>query len=663
MDGPEFVVVPKVVKPKSKGQKILTAVFVSLGLAALLGGTYSSLIYFVLLDFQNMPYLEFSYRSDLEDESQITVTIDKVYSDSDYPAKFRIPNKLLGYPVTAIGDSAFAGLKRLEEVQFPSTIASIGQYAFSNCENLLTFNIPSDLDYIGTDAFQGTAFLLNRPDGPVEIGSILYTYNGYLPNDTAVVKSEESPAIALHDNYFNLGEYVQIGAGAFRDQDGIVYVEFPDSIDTIANYLFQDCDSLSELHLGADVAYIGNYAFDGCSSLTTLKWSDQIETIGSYAFQGTHFTGEVAFGANVSSIGEGAFQNCSEITKITIPSAITAIENYVFDGCSSLSDIIFPAMEHSPNSKIISFGIAAFRATAISEFTIPFSVRNLQESTFENCDNLVSVFAYDNTEGTTRTEYVLDEDTGEMVAVPVLHGLTKMTTKIFYDSSAFKELVLVDKDNIVTSPRNRVTLPSTLAQLGEQNVESYVFAQTAIEVLDLTSAIRFIAPSLATNSPLLREVIIGAEATMLTAIYKDAFLNCIALEEFVMPDTVRSANSSVFEGCTSLTSVTLSTHASFNTIDTNFFRGCTSLTNIIIPSNIRAIKDRAFESCTSLLAITIPSSVISMSANVFNACNPALQITVMTTPGMPNNTANWNANWLGSPLTVEANVTYIVDEE
>ncbi|NCA96532.1 MAG: hypothetical protein EOM74_06075, partial [Methanomicrobia archaeon] len=90
MDGPEFVVVPKEIKPKSKRQKIIIAISVIFGIVALLGGAYYSLIYYVLLDFVTMPYITFSYRSDIADQSKVTVTIDRVYSDSDYPARFRI---------------------------------------------------------------------------------------------------------------------------------------------------------------------------------------------------------------------------------------------------------------------------------------------------------------------------------------------------------------------------------------------------------------------------------------------------------------------------------------------------------------------------------------------------------------------------------------------
>ncbi|MFA5223477.1 MAG: hypothetical protein WC411_04045, partial [Bacilli bacterium] len=80
MDGPEFAVIPVEVKQKSKRRLVITWVSVILGILVLLGGAYSSLIYFVLLDYVTMPYITFSYRSDLADESQITVTIDRVYS-------------------------------------------------------------------------------------------------------------------------------------------------------------------------------------------------------------------------------------------------------------------------------------------------------------------------------------------------------------------------------------------------------------------------------------------------------------------------------------------------------------------------------------------------------------------------------------------------------
>ncbi|MDD3938321.1 MAG: leucine-rich repeat domain-containing protein [Bacilli bacterium] len=657
MDSPEFVVVPVEKKKKSKAKKTITVISMIFGILAILAGVYTPLIYFVLLDYLVMPYLTFSYRSDISDESQITVTIDKVYSDSDYPARFRVPGKLMGYPVTAIGPSAFAGLDRLKEVIFPETITSIGTNAFNNCINLAKFNIPRDLNYIGKDAFNDTPYIDAYPDDAVIIGSILYTYKGVLANDTAIVKSEESPAIDDHEHYFNLGGFEQIGAGVFANQAGITYVEYPDNLDTVSDQLFYNCTNLSEVYLGNHVKYIGEEVFYGDSSLKIVKSFELIESIGNYAFKGTGIEGSIVFGSNLTNIGAGAFQDSKALTSVSFPFGLAVLNNYVFDGCESLEEVILSEEEYSPQSVLYDIGIAAFRGTAISEFRIPFSVRTLKDSAFENAKNLTKVYAYDNTTDTGRTISNLNEETGQIETSRIAHGLQKITPRVFYNADNFKELILVDKDNQIVSALNRVTLPNTLQQLGEANTDSFIFSNTAIEVLDLSSSIRFIAPTLAKGAAQLREVLFDYDTVSVNTIYREAFMNCSSLISFAIPDTVRTINMSVFEGCSSLTSVTLPENEDFIIIDVNLFRGCASLSEITIPGTVQDIKERAFENCLGLIAIAIPSSVKKIGSNVFNGCDSSLQITVMT---HNNNTANWNSQWLGtSGLTLENNVTYI----
>lgn len=658
MHGPEFAIIPQKEKKRSLKHKIIMSVSIILGVAVILTGAYAALIYYVLLDFVTMPYITFSYRSDLENKDDITVTIDRVNVNSNYPSKFFIPRKLSGYRVTAIGESAFAGLDRLEEVTFPDTINYIGEDAFSNCINLDVFNVPRDLNYIGTNAFYNTAYLNNHSAGAVTIGPILYTYNGNLPNDTAIVKSEDSPAILTHDNYFNLEPFVQIGAGVFAGQKGITYAELPDDLEEVSDKLFYQNTNLEEVHLGSNIKHIGHQAFSGAKELSLMEWSDKIETVGNYAFKDTNFSGEVTLGENVKEIGEGAFQNSKAMTKITIPSQIKAINNFVFDGCESLSEVVFPEREFSINSQITFIGKAAFKGTAISEFTFPFSIRTLQESVLENTPNLVSVYVYNNTEDTYRIETIYDEEEDEYVDNQVTHGLTKITTNAFTNATQFKELVLVNKNRVIESPLNRVTLPITLVQLGESNVSSNLFSNTAVKVLDLRSKIRFIAPALAKNATQLEEVIFDGESRI-TSVYKEAFMNATQIVNFTFPESVRAASSSVFEGATSLKIVTLPTNTNFNTIDSRLFKDATSLESIIIPNNIRAIKNQAFENCISLRTISIPSSVTTMGANVFQGCHEDLQITIYT---HNENMRNWDANWLGSTLSLIENVTFVEED-
>ncbi|MDD3938333.1 MAG: leucine-rich repeat domain-containing protein [Bacilli bacterium] len=670
MNGPEFVVVPQQKNKTSKRRKIIAIISISLSLLVLIGGAYASLIYYVLLDYVTMPYITFSYRSDLADESQITVTIDKVNHYSDYPARFRIPRKLMGYPVTAIGPSAFAGLERIEEVIIPDSVELIGEYAFANCSSLRKFNSPTGIRRIGTDAFLNTPFLLESPDGPIEIGPFLYTYKGDIPENTYILVDDKSEAYDPDNkdfNYFFIGEYSRFSDGVFMNQDGIVYVEIPSSVEEIPNQLFKNCQNLAEVHLNDSVTIIGNEAFSGATSLLEIEWSEFVVSVGDYAFKDTNFTGEVSLGINLVEIGEGAFQNSKEMTKITIPAGVTTIKNYVFDGCENLSEIILEDREFSTDSKITAIGTAAFRGTAISEFTIPFSVRSLQDNTFENCPNLTSVFIYNNIEGTERIEYSTDEE-GQMVENFVKHGLTKIGLNAFNNSSAFKELVLVDQNNQVENAtlRNVVSMPVTLTQLGEQRRKSNIFSGTAAEVLNLNiKGLSFVANSLAENATSLREILFynnpADESEGIKTINANAFSGCTSLVgvngEMVIPNSVETMGANVFMGCSSLTSVTLPSNAKYLTIDTGTFKDCSSLTEITIGGNIVAIKERSFENCTSLTAITIPSSVKTMGANVFNGCDNSLQITVMT---HNDNTANWNSQWLGtSGLTVEANVTYV----
>ena len=52
-----------------------------------------------------------------------------------------IPSEIGGYPVTAIGDGAFASAP-ITSVTVPSGVESIGYYAFGSCASLISANLP-----------------------------------------------------------------------------------------------------------------------------------------------------------------------------------------------------------------------------------------------------------------------------------------------------------------------------------------------------------------------------------------------------------------------------------------------------------------------------------------------------------------------------------------
>ncbi len=75
------------------------------------------------------------------------------YTGSD--KKLTIPDKdYSGNPVTAIGDSAFAGNTTITSVNLPASLTQIGAQAFEGCSSLESVNTPNSVTTIGKAAFK-----------------------------------------------------------------------------------------------------------------------------------------------------------------------------------------------------------------------------------------------------------------------------------------------------------------------------------------------------------------------------------------------------------------------------------------------------------------------------------------------------------------------------
>ncbi|MCD7782890.1 MAG: leucine-rich repeat domain-containing protein, partial [Firmicutes bacterium] len=97
----------------------------------------------------------------------------------------------------------------------------------------------------------------------------------------------------------------------------------------------------------------------------------------------------------------------------------------------------------------------------------------------------------------------------------------------------------------------------------------------------------------------------------------EADIDAISSDYSIKSGTIGIANYA-FEGCTSLTSVTIPD--SVKTIGGGAFSGCASLTSITIPDGVTTIGEYAFYGCESLTSITIPDSVTHIGAYAFWGC-------------------------------------------
>lgn len=96
------------------------------------------------------------------------------------PCKVIIPDKLDGYPVTAIGDEVFAGYYNLTEVLLPGSIESIGNGTFERT-GLARINLPFGIESIGSRAFYATlndtSVGITIPSSVTKLGEMAFAFN------------------------------------------------------------------------------------------------------------------------------------------------------------------------------------------------------------------------------------------------------------------------------------------------------------------------------------------------------------------------------------------------------------------------------------------------------------------------------------------------------
>ena len=282
---------------------------------------------------------------------------------------------------TTIHDNLFKECSGLKTITIPDTITSIGNSAFLSCSNLTEIEIPASVTNIGINAFKDCTSLekLTLNEGLTTLSQECFANTKI----TSVTIPSTLSSVSMDLEYYY--------GGPFGGCDSLNNVTFNDKTTTIHDNLFKECSGLKTITIPDTITSIGNSAFLSCSNLTEIEIPASVTNIGINAFKDCTSLEKLTLNEGLTTLSQECFAN-TKITSVTIPSTLSSVnmdlEYYYggpFGGCKLLEDITI-------DEKATKIPDYLFKnCSSLATIDIPYFVRNIGKSAFEDCTSLKDV--------------------------------------------------------------------------------------------------------------------------------------------------------------------------------------------------------------------------------------------------------------------------------
>ena len=403
--------------------------------------------------------------------------------------------------VKEIGDSTFWGCNSLKRITIPSTVKEIGDYAFLGCTNLVTVEGGNNLEKIGSRVFDGCLQLRS-----ITLSSSIKKCGGRI---FAECKNLQTVGPLNGDYNIKLGFTETIPTGLFNDSE-ILKVTLPDTIKTIEDGAFDECESLKDIELSLElreiksctfyecrsleniiipnkVKKIGSQAFEICSNLKRITIPNTVEEIGDYAFLGCTNLVTVEGGNNLEKIGSRVFDGCLQLRSITLSSSIKKCGGRIFAECKNLQTV--GPLNGDYNIKLgftetIPTGL--FNDSEILKVTLPDTIKTIEDGAFDECESLKDI------------ELSLE--------------LREIKSCTFYECRSLENIIIPNKVKKIGSQAfeicsnlKRITIPNTVEEIGDYafsdcpNLTIYGYTDSYAETYASEQNIPFVSIGVAVN--------------------------------------------------------------------------------------------------------------------------------------------------------------------
>ena len=287
------------------------------------------------------------------------------------------------------------------------------------------------------------------------------------------------------------------------------------------------------------------------------------DTKTAIVVQSKNYSGNIDIPSTVSSDG--------------ITYTVTSIGHNAFYKCSSLTSVTIP-------NSVTSIGYSAFEGcSSLTSVTIPNSVTSIGHSAFEGCSSLTSV------------------------TIP--NSVTSIGGDTFYQCSSLTSVTI--PNSVISIGYSAFEGCSSLTSVTIPNSVTSIGSRTFFECSSLTS------------------VIIPNSVTSI-GIY--AFVRCSKMTSITIGSNITSIGQYAFYDCNNLSKVNVSNLSAWCDIyfeneysNPLFYTHSIYLDNelikdLVIPEDVKEIRDYAFYHCDSLTSVSIPNTVTNIGSYAFDGC-------------------------------------------
>lgn len=525
-------------------------------------------------------------------------------------------------------------------------------------------------------------------------------------------------------DYSDYSDYSYNGSPLYPYRRSVESVDFSGKITYIGNYVFYECEKLTEIEIPGSVVSIGNSAFAKCTALTKVVIQDGVTSIGNSAFHSCTALTEVVISDGVASIGDAAFYACNALTKVVIPASVTSIGGGAFECCNGLKSAEF--LGNAPESfgtdvfyKVFETPFMVFYHSGMTGWTSPtwngyaaacidpvikdFSTlddsnRNAQHVLFLLNDTAMTATVGANTTGSNNAGYdggyngeivipdtvIKGESTYKVIGInqyafanyPWVNTVTVGKNVSAIEPSAFRgcenlTAITVDEENLQFADQNGVLFDKAGLYLYVYPAGHPVDTYTVPDTCDTVGTQAFYG---AVN---LTELTVPNSVKSIGA---SAFAQCYSLQEIVLPFFGGSAQSTseisyVFRAAEIPAALKRVTVYGTNLSVSAFF-ACAGLEEIYLPDcgSLTVIPEECFSGCTSLKTlafgtassengmVTIPNTVTEIGADAFISCSSIRGVTLGRSVSSLGGSAFSGCTGIEKFVVASGNTSFMADQ-